>query len=130
MRRTPDLGSKILVTFFLLIGFSLSGYWLTRIAGDYLYQGFSAAKGESYTLWHVIAEFVTAILSILSAFLILGRNPLGYRLALFACGLLLYTGLSSIGLGLIRDPGLLILFIICDIGALFGFFYIIGREEM
>ena len=130
MRRTPDLGSKILVTFFLLMGFSLSGYWLTQITGDFLSAGFSNAESEGIPISHVIADFATAILSIISAFLILGRNPFGYRLALFACGMLLYTGLSSIGWGWYHDPGLLILFVICAIGALFGFFYIIGRGEV
>ena len=130
MRRTPDMGSKILVTYLLLIGFCMCGYWVTQIAGGFLYLGFATVDGGSYLAWHVVVEFVAAIFSVLAAFLILSRNPLGYRLALFACGMLLYTGLNSISWGLHHDPGLLTLFIICAVGALFGFFYILSRGEL
>jgi hypothetical protein len=130
MRRTPDMGSKILVTYLLLMGFSMCGYWVTQIASGFLSLGFATVDGGVYLAWHVVAEFVAAIFSILAAFLILGRNPLGYRLALFACGMLLYTGISSIGWGQVHDPGLLALFIICAAGALFGFFYILSRGEL
>jgi hypothetical protein len=44
--------------------------------------------------------------------------------------MLLYTGLNSIGWGMRHDPGLLVLFVISTLGAIFGFFNILSRDEL
>jgi len=130
MRRSRDLGSKFLVVFLLLLGLSILGYWVIQLSGGYLTEGSSTIKGDSLAIWHVVAEMLAGLLSVISAFLILAHNPLGLRLGFFTCGMLLYTGLNSIGWGALHDPGLLVLYIISSVGALLGFFSIIGREEL
>ena len=130
MRRGPDAGSKILVTFLILIGFSMCGYWAIQLSSGFLFLGLSSIRNDSYIIWHVVAEVLTGILALFSAYLVLIRHPIGWRLAMFACGMLLYTGINSIGWGILHDTGLLVLFIFCSIGALFGLIYLIGRYEL
>ncbi len=130
MRRSRDLSAKIMVVFLLLLGLSILGYWLIQLSSGFLAQGTATVKGESLVIWHIIAEMLTGLLAIITAFLILAHNPLGLRLGLFTCGMLLYTGLNSIGWGILHDPGLLVLFVISTVGALFGFLSLIGREEL
>ena len=130
MKRSSNFGAKFLVVFFLLVGLSICGYWVTQLSGGYLSDGISTIKNDSYIFWYILAEFITGGLTIISAFLILSRSIFGFRLALFNCGMLLYTGLSSIGRGIGHDPGLLVLYIISVIVAIFGFFYILGKEEL
>lgn len=130
MRRSTGSGSKILVTFLMIIGFLICGYWVTQLSGGFLFRGLGTIRNSNYIIWHIIAEFITGILSIISAYLVLSRHPLGKRLAMFTCGMLLYTGLNSIGWGSLHDPGLLTIFIICSIGAFFGLFYLIGQDEI
>jgi hypothetical protein len=130
MRRTRDFTTKFLVVFFLLVGLSICGYWGTQLSSGFLPLGVNTISGDSYIIWHVIAELIAGIITIIAAFLLLTRNALGHRLGLFSCGMLLYTGLSSIGWGILHDPGLLALFIITSLGSLFGFFALIGREEL
>lgn len=124
------MGSKILVTYLLLTGFSICAYWLTQMASGFLYLDLTTIEGESYIAWHIIAELLTGLLSLISAFLILSRHELSWRIALFTCGLLLYTGLNSIGWGMHNDPSLLTIFIISSLGALYGLFYILGKGEI
>ncbi len=130
MRRSRDFGSRFLVVFFLLIGLSMIGYWLIQISGGFLIEGSGTIVGESLIIWHIIAEILTGLLAAIAAFQLLSKNPFGLRLGLFTCGMLLYTGLNSIGWGILHDPGLLAIFIICAAGAVFGFFTLIGREEL
>ncbi len=130
MRRGPDAGSKILVIFLLLIGFSMCGYWAIQLSSGFLFLGLGTVRNDSYIAWHVVAEVLTGILALFSAYLVLIRHPTGWRLAMFTCGMLLYTGVNSIGWGLLHDVGFLLLFIISSIGALFGLIYLIGRDEM
>ena len=130
MRPTNDFGAKFLVVLFLLVGLSICGYWATQLSAGFLSLGISTVINDSYIVWHIMAEIITGALAIISAFLILSRNMFGLRLGFFTCGMLLYTGLNSIGWGMRHDPGLLVLFIISAIGAIFGFFYFMGREEL
>ena len=130
MKRTHNFSTKFLVVYFLLVGLSICGYWGTQLSSGYLPLGINTVKSDSYIIWHVLVEIITGALTIISAFLILSRNFFGLRLALFTCGMLLYTGLNSIGWGMLHDPGLLALFIITSLGAIFGFFALIGREEL
>lgn len=130
MRRSSDFGAKFLVVFFLLIGLSLCGYWATQLSGGFLTLGVNTVMNDSYVIWHIVVEIITGVLAVISAFLILSRNLFGLRLGLFTCGLLLYTGLNSIGWGMRHDPGLLVLFIISAVVAIFGFFYILGQDEL
>ena len=130
MNRSHKSGEKVLITYFLLVGLSMCGYWATQLSGSYLADGVATKIRESYIVWHVIAEIATGVLALISAFLMLSNNPLGLRLGLFTCGLLLYTGLNSIGWAQLHDPGLLILYIIAALGAIYGFFYLLTREEL
>ncbi|MCP4582004.1 MAG: hypothetical protein GY839_10320 [candidate division Zixibacteria bacterium] len=130
MRRDQNLSIKFLITYLLLMGFSICGYWIVQLSDGFLHQGMATIDSGTYIVWHLIAEFLAAVLSIIAAFMMLSRNPLGFRFGLAACGMLLYTGLNSIGWGLLQDPGLLILYIICAIGAFFGIFIILGRAEL
>jgi hypothetical protein len=130
MRRGISPGIKILVTFLLLIGFSICGYWALQISSGYLYLGLSTIISDSYIFWHILAEILAGVLAILSAYLILIKHPLGLRLAMFDCGMLLYTGINSTGWGLLHDPGLLTLFIICTIGAFLGLIYLSFKDEL
>jgi hypothetical protein len=130
MRRTRDFSTKFLVVYFLLVGLSICGYWGTQLSSGFLELGVNTVKSDSYIIWHVLAEFIAGIITVIAAFLLLTRNALGHRLGLFACGMLLYTGLSSIGWGMLHDPGIMALFIITLLGAIFGFFALIGREEL
>ena len=124
------MGAKILVTYLLLMGFFICGYWITQLAGGFLFLGLATAVGETYIAWHILAELLTGLLSLISAFLLLGRHGLSWRVALFTCGLLSYTGLNSIGWGLYNDPSLLAIFIISSLGALYGFFYLLLKAEI
>ena len=130
MARVNDFGGRFLVVFFLLVGLSICGYWATQLSAGYLSVGINTVISDSFIVWHIIAEIIAGVLAIISAFLILSRNMFGLRLGLFTCGMLLYTGVNSIGWGLRHDPGLLVLFIISAIGGLYGFFHILGRDEL
>lgn len=130
MKRSRDFGAKFLVVYFLLLGLSMLGYWVIQLSGDLLKDGASTVIGDRLIVWHIIAEMLTGLLAIIAAFQILGHNPLGLRIGLFTCGLLFYTGLNSIGWGILHDPGLLVLFIISALGAVFGFFNLMGRGEL
>jgi hypothetical protein len=112
------------------MGFFICGYWLTQVASGFLYLGLATIEGDSYISWHIIAELLTGLLSIISAFLILGRHSLSWKVVLFTCGLLFYTGLNSIGWGMYNDPSLLAIFIISSLGALYGFFFILAKGEI
>ncbi|MCD6161953.1 MAG: hypothetical protein J7K40_06020 [candidate division Zixibacteria bacterium] len=130
MRRSSGSGSKILVTYLMLIGFIIGGYWVIQLSGSFLFHSSGTIRNSNYIIWHIIAELITSILSIIAAYLVLIRHPLGKRLAMFTCGMLLYTGLNSIGWGSLHDPGLLTIFMFCSIGAFFGLFYLIGQDEI
>ena len=130
MRRGQDLSIKFLITYLLLVGISLCGYWIVQISSGFFDLGLATMQSDTQMVWHLITEFLTAGLSIIAAFMMLSRNPLGFRLGLASCGMLLYTGLNSISWGLLQDPGVLILFLICAIGAIYGIFVLLGREEL
>ena len=130
MKRNIDAGSKILVTYLIIIGLSICTYWLIQISGGFLFLGMDTVRDSSYITWHVVAELITGIIAVFAAYLMLIRHPTGYRLAMFACGLLLYTSLNSIGWGLLHDPGLLVIYIISSLGSLYGFVYILSRDEI
>ena len=130
MSRSHKSGERLLITYFLLVGLSICGYWATQLSGSYLADGMATKISERYVIWHVTAEIASGVLALISAFLMLSNNPLGLRLALFTCGMLIYTGLNSIGWAQLHDPGLLILYIIAAIGAIYGFFYLLTREEL
>lgn len=126
MNRSHKSGEKILISYFLLVGLSFCGYWATRLSGSYLADN----TGGNLAVWHVIAEILAGVLALIAAFLMLSRYLLGYRLALFTSGILLCTGLNSIGWGVLHDPGILVLYLIAIIGSIYGFFYLLGREEL
>ena len=130
MNRGHKSGEKLIITYFLLVGLWICGYWATQLSGNYLVDGIATKISESYIVWHVIAEVASGVLALISAFLMLSNSSFGLRMGLFTCGMLLYTGLNSIGWGILQDPGLLALFIITSMGAIFGFFALIGREEL
>jgi len=128
--RTPDGGLKVVITFHLLVGLSLCGYWATQITSGFLYMGISMVREGAYITWHVIAELLTGILALVAAYLMLTNHSIGKRLGMFVSGMLLYTGINSIGLGLNLDAGLLILAIICCLGAFFSLIYLTSHEEI
>ena len=97
MSRSHKSGERLLITYFLLVGLSICGYWATQLSGSYLADGMATKISERYVIWHVTAEIASGVLALISAFLMLSNNPLGLRLALFTCGMLIYTGLNSIG---------------------------------
>jgi len=130
MRRSYDLGARFLVVYFILIGVSICGFWITQLSSGYQPQPSGMVIETDFSTWHIIADMLAGIMAVISAFLLLGRNPIGFRLSFFTCGLLLYTGLSSVGWANGYDPGLFVLFVIILIGAIFGFFYLFSKEEI
>ena len=95
---------EILVALFAgIIGAAMAGIWARDIMSGH---GFDAPHGllrareadsDDLMIWHWAAEFGTAILLVLGAFLLIANAALAEPIMLLGLGALMYTSTNSLG---------------------------------
>ena len=85
---------KIAAIYSIIIGIAMIGMWLSFIATDQIPE----IKTEPIRItYHLIAEFLTAILLLIGGFGLYYRRKWGFHLYLISMGMLLYTVIVSAG---------------------------------
>ena len=85
---------KIAAIYSIIIGFAMIGMWLSFIVTDQVPE----IKTEPIRItYHLIGEFLTAILLLIGGFGLFTSSKWGFHLFLISMGMLLYTVIVSAG---------------------------------
>ena len=85
------------LTIFALWGLNLSG-------GAFPYGVFVGSQETSLPIFHLVAEFLMATITLIGVIGIWRRKPWGEEITLFGMGMFTYSAINSMGWTFINDP--------------------------
>ena len=110
----------------LLIGLGMIGFWVLHISKGGLLQGIRTLESGGYIAFHITAEFITAILLVLGGLALTLSIKCGAPVALFASGMLAYTGMNSLAWREVKNKPLLsVMFVVPLVIAIISGVYLI-----
>ena len=111
----------------ILVGVSIIIYWSTYILQGKFPQGVRTIESGGYFAFHVLAEILTAIASILGGILLVLQTKQGELVSFFAGGMLLYTSVNGLAWKAVKNrPILAMLFLIPALIAILTVTYLIS----
>lgn len=79
--------------------------WGMNLADGAFPEGVLVGSQEtSLPIFHLVAEFLMAIVTLIGVFGIWGRKPWGNGLTLFGMGMFTYSAINSMGCTFLNDP--------------------------
>ena len=80
----------------VILGLGMILFWVLHMAAGKLSQGIRTLESGGYIAFHITAELITGILCILGGLALMLTLKYGVSVALFASGMLAYTGVNSL----------------------------------
>lgn len=109
----------------IIVGLGMIGFWTIHIISGKLQQGIKTLENGGYIIFHITIEIITGILCTVGGITIILTYSWGYLLALFASGMLFYTGINSMAWSEVKNkPGNAIMFIVPTILAITAFIFL------
>jgi len=106
-------------------------FWVFHIISGGLPQGIRTLENGGYIAFHITAESLTGFLCVVGGLGIALSLNWGNLLALFASGMLAYTGINSLAWNEVKEkPGLSIMFLVPTVIAVATFIYLFSSLLM
>ena len=99
-----DLTVGILLT---IVGVGMIGFWLVHILNGGMPDGIRTLESGGYIAFHISIELITGILCLTGGLALAICQAWANPIALFASGLLAYTGVNSLAWKEVRNKPLL-----------------------
>ena len=91
----------------MIVGLGMIGFWLWHISKGGLPQGIRTLESGGYIAFHITIEIITGILCVLGGLALVLTLKWGAPVALFASGMLAYTGMNSLAWREVKNKPLL-----------------------
>ena len=109
-----------------VVGVGMIGFWASHIVSGGMPQGIRTLESGGFIIFHITVELTTGILCILGGLALALGIECGPPVALFASGMLAYTGINSLAWGEVRNKPLLgLMFIVPAVIAIFSGIYLV-----
>jgi len=109
-----------------IIGLGMLGFWIVHIRNGGLPDGLRSLESGGFIAFHIGAESLTGIACLVGGIALAMALPWGRVLALWACGMLLYTGINSLAWKEVRNrPAVSLMFIVPAVIAVLGIVYLV-----
>jgi len=109
-----------------VVGLGMIGFWARHIATGGMPQGIRTLESGGFIIFHITVELTTGILCILGGLALAMAIQCGPPVALFASGMLAYTGINSLAWKEVRDKPLLgLMFIVPAVIAIISGVYLV-----
>ena len=91
MKNQNEISRKLIAIYSVILGFGITGFWLIIIrSGSFL-------EGNYEMIFHLVSEFLMAVICILSGFKILMDHKSATYINLIAHGMVVYSVLNAAG---------------------------------
>ena len=113
-----------------VVGAGMIGFWAVYVLKGGLTQGIRTLENGGFIAFHITAEVLTGILCIAGGTTLALSISLGIRVALLACGMLLYTSINSLAWKEVKNrPAVSVMFIVPAVIALLSIVYLLLLRE-
>ena len=110
----------------IIVGLGMVLFWVHHMATGGLPQGIRTLESGGYIAFHITAELITGILCIFGGLALMLTLTCGVPVALFASGMLAYTGINSLAWKEVRNKPLLsVMFLVPTVIAIFSGVYLV-----
>ena len=97
----------------MVVGLAMIGFWVFHISKGGLPQGIRTLESGGYLVFHITAELITGVLCMLGGLALILTLKCGIPVALFASGMLAYTGMNSLAWNEVKNkPVLSLMFLV------------------
>lgn len=120
-----DIAQGILLA---AVGLGMLTFWTLHILSGKLDHGFKTLGNGGFILFHIGIEIFTGLLCLAGGTAMATMQRWGDAVALFASGMLLYTGINSLAWSEVRaNPNNALMFIAPALIAIISGIYLIGK---
>ena len=110
----------------MVVGLGMVLFWARHVATGGLPEGIRTLESGGYIAFHITAELITGVLCILGGLALALAIRCGAPVALFASGMLAYTGINSLAWREVKNkPALSVMFIVPTVIAVFSGIYLV-----
>lgn len=96
---------KVILILLVIASLGVFIIWGMNLASGAFPQGiFVGSQETSLPIFHLAAEFLMAVVSLIGVFGIWRRKPWGNGLTLFGMGMFTYSAINSMGWTVLNDP--------------------------
>ena len=118
-----ELAIGIMLT---MVGLGMIGFWVHHIVSGGMPQGIRTLESGGFIIFHITVELITGLFCILGGLTLALCIDCGPPVALFASGMLAYTGINSLAWKEVRDkPLLALMFIVPAVIAIISGAYLV-----